>query len=220
MFSELSAPFPAGAIHWRAQTVTKDGTKALALAYIDARDVMDRLDAVAGPANWRDSYVETPKGRTICTLEIRIDGEWIAKSDGAGDTDVEGEKGSISDALKRAAVKWGIGRYLYALGNVWAPCESYEANGKKKWSKWADGADQAFATALRKLSPAPAPAVISDAQRGELMQLLDHLNVPVAEVLKVGRITDLRNLTADRFDGVKAWINTRALELREQKEAA
>ena len=124
MFSELSAPFPAGAIHWRAQTVTKDGTKALALAYIDARDVMDRLDAVAGPANWRDSYVETPKGRTICTLEIRIDGEWIAKSDGAGDTDVEGEKGSISDALKRAAVKWGIGRYLYALGNVWAPCES------------------------------------------------------------------------------------------------
>ena len=62
--------------------------------------------------------------------------------------------------------------------------------------------------------------MISDAQRGELMQLLDHLNVPVAEVLNVGRITDLRNLTADRFDGVKAWINRRALELREQKEAA
>ena len=222
MFNELSAPFPPDAIHWRAQTVTKDGTKALALAYIDARDVMDRLDAVAGPANWRDSYVETPKGRTICTLEIRVDGEWIAKSDGAGDTDIEGEKGSISDALKRAAVKWGIGRYLYALGNVWAPCKSYEYDdrGKKKfkWTAWADGADQAFAAALRKLSP--VPAVISDAQRGELMQLLDHLNVPVADVLKVGRITDLRNLTADRFDGVKAWINTRALELREKKKAA
>lgn len=224
MFDKLSAPFPPEAIHWRAQTVTKAGDKALALAYLDARDVMDRLDNAVGPANWRDSYIETPKGRTICTLEIRVDGEWIAKSDGAGDTDVEGEKGSISDALKRAAVKWGVGRYLYDLGNVWAPCESYDSNGKKKWRKWAPGAEQAFADALRRLSGgAPsqhAPATINETQRAELMQLLDHLNVPVADVLKVGRIKDLRELAADRFDGVKQWINTRALELREQQKAA
>lgn len=133
----LSAEFPLDAIHWRAQTVTKDGTKALALAYLDARDVMDRLDSVLGPENWQDRY-EFNGPRTICYLSIRIDGEWITKADGAGDTDVEAEKGAISDSLKRAAVKWGIGRYLYDLGNVWVPCQSSEYQGKMRWQKFTD----------------------------------------------------------------------------------
>ena len=133
----LFAPFPQDAIHWRAQTVTKDGTKALALAYLDARDVMDRLDSVCGSENWQDRY-EFSGARTICYLSIRIDGEWISKADGAGDTDVEAEKGAISDALKRAAVKWGIGRYLYDMGNVWVPCQCTEYNGKQKWQKFTD----------------------------------------------------------------------------------
>jgi hypothetical protein len=136
MFDELAADFPTEAVHWRAQSVTKEGDKAMALAYIDARNVMDRLDAVCGPANWQDSYTETPKGRLICTLSINVDGVWISKSDGAGDTDVEGDKGAISDALKRAAVKWGVGRYLYDMPTPWVPCESYEKNGKRYWKKW------------------------------------------------------------------------------------
>jgi hypothetical protein len=137
-WNALAAPFPRNSVSWRAQSMNKDCTKAMALAYIDARDVMDRLDLVCGPGNWSDAYVETVKGRVICTLSIRVNGEWIAKTDGAGDTDVEGEKGAISDALKRAAVKWGIGRYLYAMPAPWVPCETYERNGKKFWSKWSD----------------------------------------------------------------------------------
>lgn len=133
---KLSEEFPRDAIHWRAQTLTRNSDKALALAYLDARDVMDRLDDVCGPENWQDEYIETAKGRIVCRLGIRINDEWVWKSDGAGETAVEGEKGGISDALKRAAVKWGIGRYLYRMDAVWAPCESYEKNGKKHWSKW------------------------------------------------------------------------------------
>ncbi|HEX8414270.1 MAG TPA: Rad52/Rad22 family DNA repair protein, partial [Sphingomicrobium sp.] len=106
MFDQLAAEFPRDAVHWRAQTVTKAGDKALALAYLDARDVMDRLDAVCTPAGWRNIVVETPKGRLIATIEIKFGDEWIGKTDGAGDTAVEGEKGGISDALKRAAVLW------------------------------------------------------------------------------------------------------------------
>lgn len=219
MFDKLSAPFTPDQIHWRAQTVTKDGSKALALAYIDARDVMDRLDSAAGPANWRDSYIETPKGRTICTLEIRVDGEWIAKSDGAGDTDVEGEKGSISDALKRSAVKWGIGRYLYDLGNVWAPCESYEVEdrGKKrwKWSKWAAGADREFANALARLSgqaPKPHPTTITDEQQEFLTNLCAQTGVNIGDFLLAGKCRDLRDVPASQFENAKAWINDRAKE--------
>jgi len=131
-FEQLAAEFPRGAISWRAQTVTKDGTKAMALAYIDARDVMDRLDAVCGPENWQDRY-EFHGARTVCYLSIRVDGEWITKADGAGDSDVEAEKGAISDALKRSAVKWGIGRYLYHLESPWVPCEVGQNN---KWKRW------------------------------------------------------------------------------------
>lgn len=133
---QLFAEFPLEDIHWRAQSLTKDGSKAMALAYIDARDVMDRLDQVCGADSWQDSYEETPSGRVICKLSIRVNDEWIAKSDGAGSTAMEGEKGGLSDAFKRAAVKWGVGRYLYGFDAIWVPCESYETeyNGKKKWN--------------------------------------------------------------------------------------
>jgi len=132
----LKAEFPREAVSWRAQSVTQDGTKALALAYIDARDVQNRLDEVVGPFNWKDRF-EFHGARTICYIAIRFGDEWIEKGDGAGDSDVEAEKGAISDALKRAAVKWGIGRYLYDMPSPWVPCESYERNGKKHWKKWA-----------------------------------------------------------------------------------
>ena len=138
IFNRLGAPFDQSAIHWRAQNFTKDGTKALALAYIDARDVMMRLDDVVGPANWQDSFSETAKGRVIATISLRLDGEWISKSDGAGDTAVEGEKGALSDAFKRAGVKWRIGRYLYDMPSIWVPCEAWRKDDRAKWQfrKW------------------------------------------------------------------------------------
>jgi hypothetical protein len=83
---------------------------------------MERLDEVAGVGNWQDRY-EFHGPRTVCYLSLRVGDEWITKADGAGDSDVEAEKGAISDALKRAAVKWGIGRYLYNTGNIWVEIE-------------------------------------------------------------------------------------------------
>lgn len=139
IYTALFAEFPQHLVSWRAQTLTNDGKKAMALAYIDARDVMNRLDKVVGPSCWQDRYEETAKGRVICTLSLCIDGIWINKSDGAGVTDVEADKGAISDAFKRAAVKWGIGRYLYALETPWVPCESYTGkDGKLRFSKFTD----------------------------------------------------------------------------------
>lgn len=136
LLSALAAEFPRSQVSWRAQSVsTKDveKPKALALAYIDARDVADRLDAVCGVENWQNRYSHADK-KTICEIGIRINGEWVWKANGAGDSDVEAEKGALSDAFKRAATMWGIGRYLYddAFKNVWVPCELY--NGK--WKKW------------------------------------------------------------------------------------
>lgn len=138
---DLHRPFEAHQIHWRAQTVTeRNGSYiALALAYIDARDVMDRLDNTCGPANWQTEHFDAGNGKLGCRLGLFIDRLWIWKSDGAGDTDVEAEKGAFSDALKRSAVSWGIGRYLYDMGNVWVPCDAYKDNNSKlRFRKFTD----------------------------------------------------------------------------------
>ena len=133
LLDELSGTFNPDDIHWRVGSTNKkayernngkwaDGNamkrEGMPLAYIDARNVMQRLDDVMGAANWQDSYQDSPK-RLFCKIELRLDGEWVGKTDGAGDTDVEGQKGGISDAFKRAAVKWGVGRYLYECKTPW-----------------------------------------------------------------------------------------------------
>ncbi|WP_425107201.1 Rad52/Rad22 family DNA repair protein [Ancylobacter sp.] len=144
VFAQLAAAFPADKISWRVGSTSKDKTKGLALAYIDARDVMERLDAIVGPENWQDRY-EVHGGKTICYLSICqrafvpgfkdgsttfpegviefLRSSWVTKADGAGDSDIEAEKGALSDAFKRAAVKWGIGRYLYDVASPWVALE-------------------------------------------------------------------------------------------------
>lgn len=211
IFERLSAPFPPEAIHWRAQQVyEKNGSySALALAYIDARDVQDRLDAVVGPANWSDTYEETPKGRLFCRLSLCIDQTWIMKTDGAGDTDVEGEKGAISDSLKRAAVKWGIGRYLYSIGNTYAPCEanSKEIQGKQKhfWKSWKPGAQEIFAKALAAASRPTGP--ISDTTRDWLTAQLQSAQVQPGTLLDHFKPKDLRELTFEQMSEAKRFID-------------
>lgn len=140
--TELKKPFPQNAVQWRSQSIIEDKNNkgvyaAQALAYIDARDVMNRLDEVVGVNGWRTSFSEAGK-RVYCTIEIKIDDEWVGKTDAAGDTQVEAEKGAVSDALKRAAVNWGIGRYLYDFPTPWVKCEVYIKDGKPRFKKWIE----------------------------------------------------------------------------------
>ena len=138
---ELNRPFDPRLIKWRVGSTNGDKSKGSALAYIDARTVMRRLDAVFGLDGWSDSYVEL-SGRVVCTISCNVAApgqpeRWVGKSDGAGDTDIEGEKGGMSDAFKRAAVKWGIGRYLYELPSVWVALENRRLKETPPLPAWA-----------------------------------------------------------------------------------
>lgn len=129
IFEQLSSPFDPSEVDWRVGSVTKKDTpnpEGMALAYIDARTVMDRLDTVCGPAGWQCKYV-MEGAKTVCEIGIKCGDEWVWKADGAGDSDVEAEKGALSDAFKRAAVRWGVGRYLYNLKSPWV---AIKPNGK------------------------------------------------------------------------------------------
>jgi hypothetical protein len=118
----LAAPFHKHQLRWKPQAVKND--RALCVIYLDARAVMDRLDEVLGLGNWQTSYTAEGKGGTVtCTLSIRINGEWISHQDVGSESEQPDEgdrqKSAHSDALKRAAVHIGIGRYLYRLGQQW-----------------------------------------------------------------------------------------------------
>jgi len=162
---KLQEPFHPDDVEWRIAQVKKrnDGSIiAKVLAYITARAVMSRLDAVVGCGNWRDEYIEMKdgSGRIIgfrCGVSIKIDGEWVTKWDAAECSDIEPIKGGHSDAEKRAAVKWGIGRYLYYLPNGFANIHDRGANWCSSQGiefKWDPPALPDWALPIHKEQPA------------------------------------------------------------------
>lgn len=97
---------------WRVQSVNQ--YNAVCVAYIDSRDVQDLLDEVVGAGNWQSDYKEV-KGNVYAGVGVLINGQWVWKWDCGVESKTEAEKGEASDSFKRAAVKWGIGRFLYSL---------------------------------------------------------------------------------------------------------
>ena len=137
--NKLKEPFPETDIEWRPQRSgmsAKSQPYAMVLAYVTNRAVMDRLDAVVGAGNWKNEFKASPNGGIICKLSIKIDGEWVTKEDGAENTKVEAVKGGLSGAMKRAAVQWGIGRYLYNLPVTFGNFHDYGKNSIKINNKW------------------------------------------------------------------------------------
>lgn len=121
IFEKLKAKFDEKDLEFRVGATNSEKTMGLALAYVQARAIQNRLDEVVGFENWKVAYREIKDG-FLCTLSIRINNEWISKEDGANITDFESVKGGISNAFKRVASSgFGIGRYLYNARNSWYP---------------------------------------------------------------------------------------------------
>lgn len=130
---KLALPFTFDEIEWRVLRISKRKPVAQVAAYVDSRAIQKRLDEVVGRENWQNEFetvtgVDNKSTAHICKLRIYYPerGEWITKSDGAGCTDVEPIKGGLSNAFKRSASMWGIGRYLYELKDVWAEIDEYK----------------------------------------------------------------------------------------------
>lgn len=142
----LQEPFPSKDIEWR---VSRAGEKnnnpwAMVLAYVTNRAIQERLDSIFSCFGWRNEYKEGPQGGVICGISVKFDDEWVTKWDGAENTAVESIKGGLSGSMKRAAVQWGIGRYLYNLTENFAIVSAggkhrdsfKDKSGKKVFFKW------------------------------------------------------------------------------------
>lgn len=108
--SKLKAEMP---FKWRVQSQNDRG--ATCVAYVDSRLVQDKLDEVCGEANWQSDYKLINNNLYAGVAVKHPDtGEWVWKWDCGTESNTEKEKGEASDSFKRAAVKWGVGRFLYA----------------------------------------------------------------------------------------------------------
>lgn len=135
MLEELKAPFPSKLVKWRVGQ--KNNGRGLALAYVDSRTVMGRFDEVLGVGGWQRQHSFGTNGEVLCSIGINIDKQWVWKTDGAAQTNYESEKGGLSDSFKRAAVNWGVGRYLYYLDSKWVNLKKGKIDKPPKLPIWA-----------------------------------------------------------------------------------
>lgn len=139
---------------WRVQSRNKDKTKAICSAYIDARDVMNTLDKYC-EHGWQTDVKElagfifygigieipdlTPEGKPsgFTTTLWRWDTGARIEDNEKDNMYEQAGKSAASDALKRAAVQWGVGRFLYDLPTVTLPCDQYgnvvDEKGQRVW---------------------------------------------------------------------------------------
>jgi hypothetical protein len=207
----LAAPFDPSEVKFRPGHVS--GNRALALPYVDARVVQDRLDDVLGLENWQDTYVPLPDGSVVCELRCRIGGEWIVKTDVGGPSEQpdggDRLKAAFSDALKRAAVKFGIGRYLYRLPAVWADYD----RAKKRFAKPPQLPREPPPAEKRPEPVKPAPATeqapspgISAAQWDQLRVACEARRIDKRRLLAHFRVSRPRQLPAASFDEALALV--------------
>ena len=89
------------------------------LIYKDARVDQKILDETVGEMRWKKEY-SFLNGKLYCTISIWDEElkQWISKQDTGTESNTEPDKGAASDAQKRAAFAWGIGRELYSAPDI------------------------------------------------------------------------------------------------------
>lgn len=121
----LSEPFPSKYIEWKPQQVSKDGTKALAAAYVDTRRYQERLDLVC--PDWSSKIEVLADGR-VAKVSLTIAGVTREDVGEADSSDPNTVTTAVAQAFKRACAAFGLGRYLYFLPLEWV---DYDPQRKK-----------------------------------------------------------------------------------------
>ncbi|MGK9486610.1 Rad52/Rad22 family DNA repair protein [Bacillus tropicus] len=117
IMESLQAEFPFEQLGWKVTNTFESQGRFFAYVapFVDARAIQDRFDEVFGIDNWQVSYEKWGEKATKCTISVFLNERWISKEDGSEESDYSSVKGGFSNSLKRAAVLWGVGRYLYNI---------------------------------------------------------------------------------------------------------
>lgn len=229
--NKFDEPFAADDIEWRIQQSGKTGAGkvwAMVLAYVTNRAIMKRLDDVCGKAGWKNEYRDIPNnGGVECGISIKVGDEWITKWDAAEQTQVEAVKGGRSGAMKRAAVQWGIGRYLYDLEEGFAQISTDKAQG---WNRaklkdntafyWLPPALPAWAIPGAQIQPQqPEPADAVDVE-AILRDFSDYATKETDKKKLIERYQHDWQLMAGNEDAQNRCVQVMNIRVSELKQAA
>ncbi len=227
----LKHPFPREDIEFRVSRVSAKKNKACVVPYIKARGIMQRLDEVFDIAHWKDEY-EVLQSGVKCKLSVFLGSEWITKEDVAPFTNIEALKGAFSDSLKRAGVKFGIGRYIYDVQEHWVdifperpkdtmfPVHYQSSEGMTGW--WIEPQLPAWALPGVKLN---VPM-----QYMELLEELKHSKIltntkyeKYAQALADSKLSEIqKSLIWEQLSLIKAWgeriVNNAGVAVEVKKE--
>lgn len=147
--AELRKPFRADQVKFKIQTQPKgtgnDGW-GVVVSYLDARDVAERLDVVIG-GDWQDTYELFGKA-----LECSLTVNGVTRKDVG---EAASAKELYSDAFKRAAVKFGVGAFLYRMPTIMAKLTRKDE--RKPWGL-TDGAKSSLKGIADAVAAGKAPA--------------------------------------------------------------
>lgn len=121
----------ANEIEVRVGHKIKNTNNVSMLLYIDSRAVTKYLDEWVGPFNWQTEF-NTAGPLVVGKLGIWDDNkqQWIWKSDTGSESNIEAEKGLISDTYKRLLSRWGVTE-LYTAPDIVLPDDGYNNSGYK-----------------------------------------------------------------------------------------
>jgi len=83
--AKLAKKFPEEDIEWRIQQCGQGGNNnywAMIIPYITNRAIMQRLDDVVGPGQWKNEFKATPCNTGYqCGISIKVKDEWVTRWD-------------------------------------------------------------------------------------------------------------------------------------------
>jgi hypothetical protein len=134
LFAELEVPFDPAQIKWRVMRTSNDGRSGLILPFADPRAYTDRLNQIFTPAGWTREYTistvpsltRVDRGKVIVTSKVLVASavtiSRIGSHTGTGEEWADRENAvtaADAQAFKRACSCFGLGRYLYSIGETW-----------------------------------------------------------------------------------------------------
>lgn len=201
----LALPFAADAIEWKCGARSNDRTRGIALAYVDSRDYIARLNEVFG-LDWEDTYVFTVAENRllcVCTLKIHLpDGRVITRT-GDGECALSDDNATTvasAQAFKRSCVKFGLGAFLYSIPQQWVTLENeryiprhIQEGLRAAYEQWTETGQWRFGDDEGTPSPrhaTPTPAEPSAPSRQQRPSANNTAQGPGAMVVKFGKFKD------------------------------
>jgi hypothetical protein len=150
-FELLMKPFAPTEVEWRVVSLSRDQRRAFLKPSVNLRSVIDRLDHAVGASGWSERYFTLANGTVSCRLTVL----GVAREAVSTTTEVTGE--ARAEALRAAALKFGVARGLENVAGVWVDWDEETERPLETPVLPAWAVAQPLPEPARQLEPLPTP---------------------------------------------------------------